>query len=242
MSVTDLYHLVRAPSTYSVPMGTHPRVHSKNLDRQFGYKIPKIEEKLVQKYRHYDQAVDESNKKQHYQGTQTWIGLHPQVLQTPYSDLFNALQLLTDYPIRRVVDIGAGYGRVGLVMSSLFPDSEFIGFEILKKREQEANRIFSSLGLNNCKVYLENVLEEGFTLPKAEVYFIYDFSEITDISKILDQLKSRIHVEDFFLITKGDRMDQLLEVKYKPFWITNGILKIGDLKIYSSNTNLKNII
>lgn len=105
----------------------HPQVHAKHLDKTLGFRIPKIEVKLLQKYRAYDQVIDTSNKKRHYEGSQTWIGLHPQALQTPYNDIYEALSLLKGQNIEKVVDIGAGYGRVGIVMNSLFPTAAFLG-------------------------------------------------------------------------------------------------------------------
>lgn len=229
---------MRNPHTFRRVDEVHPRNHAKWLDRELGYKIPKIEEKLLQKYRAYYKSNDDSNKKQHYEGTQTWIGLHPQALQTPYNDIFDALDLLQEFDIEKVVDIGAGYGRVGLVMNSLFPMARFIGYEILKQRSIEANRVFEKFNLVNCEILLENVLEDDFELPKAQVYFIYDFSEMMDICKILDVLVSRINDYNFFLITKGDRVDYLLNKKYKQFWMANGFLNSGELKIYSSLVDL----
>ena len=216
----------------------HPRSHAKWLDRELGFRIPKIEVKLLQKYRAYYKENDDSNKKQHYEGTQTWIGLHPSALQTPYNDIYDALDLIKDFDIKRVVDIGAGYGRVGLVMNSLFPDARFIGFEILKQRLNEGNRIFEKLSLINCEILQENVLEDDFDLPKADVYFIYDFSEMADICAMLDILVERINDYNFFLITKGERVDYLINKKYKQLWMANGFLESGELKIYSSLVDL----
>lgn len=225
---------INNPNTYRRIQGLHPRIHAKRLDRLLGFKIPKIEVKLMQKYRAYYKDNDESNRKKQYHGTQTWIGLHPQVLQTPYNDLYDVLSLLKDFKIQRVVDIGAGYGRVGFVANALFPSSRFIGFEILSKRGNEANRVFESLNMINCEVLNENVLEDDFILPKAEVYFIYDFSEATDIAKILDTLSSRRGEYNFFLITRGDRVDYLLSKKYKEFWSESGCFTSGEFKIYNS--------
>ncbi|MGI4992084.1 hypothetical protein ACRXCV_05615 [Halobacteriovorax sp. GFR7] len=243
MSATQvlLKDLIKNPRTYIRSNDLHPRVHAKNLDSKLGFRISKIEGKLLQKYKAYYKQNDGNKRKQHYQGTQTWIGLHPQALQTPYNDIFEALYLLKEYDIERIVDIGAGYGRVGIVMNSVFPEARFIGYEILKQRESEGNRLFEKLDLINCEILLEDVLDEEFSLPKAQVYFIYDFSEIEDISKILDELVSRINEYSFFLITKGDRTDFLLERKYKQFWKANGVLSSGELKIYSSNVDLKKL-
>lgn len=216
---------------------TSSRIHAKQIDRILGYKIPRIEVKLQQKYRDYYRPNDSSNKKQHFDGTQTWIGLHPQALLTPYSEIFDALSLLKNFDINNIIDIGAGYGRVGLVTTSLFPSAKFTGFEIVKQRGNEANRIFNKLNLYNCKIILQNVLDDKFIIPKADIYFIYDFSELDDICRILDQLRNNYKNDKFFLITKGDRIDFLLERKYKDFWKKNGNLTTEELKVYSSFIN-----
>lgn len=239
-SLMPLNDLIKNPRTF-MRTSDHPLDHAKNLDRTLGFRISKIEGKLLQKYKAYYKQNDGTKGKQHFQGTQTWIGLHPQVLQTSYNDIFEALYLLKDFNIFKVVDIGAGYGRVGIVMNSVFPEARFIGFEILKQRVGEGNRLFEKLDLINCEILLEDVLEDDFVLPKAQIYFIYDFSEIEDISKILDELVSRIDEEDFFLVTRGDRINFLLERKYKQFWKANGVLSSGELKIYSSNVDLKKL-
>jgi 16S rRNA G527 N7-methylase RsmG len=231
--------MIKSTKLYQRNSDLHPQVHAKQLDKKLGFRIPKIEVKLLQKYRAYYQPNDISNKKQHFKGTQTWIGLHPQALQTPYNDLYEALLYLKEYNIETVVDIGAGYGRVGLVMNSIFPTSKFIGYEIIRKRMEEANRIFNVFNLQNCSVLQENVLAEDFIIPKAQIYFIYDFSEMDDICKILDQLSQRLMQENFFLITKGTRVDYLLAHKYKEFWLANSFIQHDELKIYSSQVDLK---
>src|SRR5690606_9810842 len=114
-----------------------------------------------------------------------------------------------------------------------FPNSNFIGFEILKEREKEGNRIFKHYHFENCQIQLCDVLEGNFELPNAEVYFIYDFSEIEDIEKILDQLLAKKENQRFFLIAKGDRISFLLNGKYKNFWNSNEFLSSGELKIYN---------
>ncbi len=230
----DLKGWALSSETYKKQYGVHPRKQSKTIDRKLGFKIPKIEDKLQQKYRAYYRDNDLNSRKQHYEGTQTWIGLHPQVLQTPYSDIHHCLSLLLGKEINSIVDIGAGYGRVGIVAKSLFPEVEFLGFEIIKKRSIEGNRIFKKFGLDDCSISNENVLSEDFQLPLAQVYFIYDFSEAEDICLILDQLKKRYESSKYFLITKGDRVDSMIERKYKVFCNSKKAITFKDMRVYSS--------
>ncbi|MCB0419714.1 MAG: hypothetical protein KDD61_01885 [Bdellovibrionales bacterium] len=208
------------------------RVHAKAVDKYLGFKTSKIEVKLLQKYRAYDRYNDETNRKQHFKDSQTWIGLHPQALQTPYCDIYQALLLAKDIDIQHVVDIGAGYGRVGIVLNSIFPKATFTGYEIVKQRQQEGNRIYSKLGLENCNIELKNVLDLDFELPKAEVYFIYDFSEKEDIHKILHALSLRSRGDKFYLIARGDRVESLIQNIFNETWTQCLSLEKSDLKIY----------
>lgn len=238
-SIETLQNLFKNPKTFEAQVGEHHRLHAKALDRKIGFKSPKIETKLLQKYRAYDQDEDPSSNKGHYQGAQTWIGLHPQALQTTYDELYQALIKLENFNIKNIVDIGAAYGRVGIVGKAIFPTATFTGFEIVRNRQREANRIFEFLELQNCEVYLQNVIKDDFRLPFADIYFLYDFSEIDDICIILDQLSSLMENNNFFIITKGDRLNYLIKRKYKQFWLTNHFIEVGDLKIYSSFVELK---
>lgn len=124
-------------------------------------------------------------------------------------------------------------------MNAIFPEAKFIGYEILKDRKNEANRIYEKLELQNCSVELQDVLADDFDLPNADIYFIYDFSEMVDVDKILKQIATRMNDQEFFLITRGERVDSLIKSKYRNFWLENGMIKIGNLKIYSSKINLE---
>ncbi len=194
-----------------------PRRHSKNLDKQFGYRINKIENKLSQKYREYDLYERPDEKKKHFPGCEAWIGLDPGALQTPYSEIFHAFNFLKDFKVDRIVDIGAGYGRVAFVMNAVFPYCEFIGFEIVKKRQAEGQRVFDNMCFPNSSLVNENVLNSAFELPSADIYFIYDFSESGDLDIILKQLdRIRAH-RSFYLIAKGDRVASLMATKYASY-------------------------
>lgn len=206
----------------------HPQLHAKRLDRFLGYRIPKIEVKLLQKFRGFDQSSDSTNRKGHFEGAQTWIGLHPQALQTPYNYIYEALYQLRDYSIGTVVDIGCAYGRVGMVMQSIYPKARFIGYEVVKTRANEANRIFSKYQLAHCEVIQTNILSSDFTLPKADVYFIYDFGNIHDIHQALRLIVTTMQTDMFFLVVRGDRVDSILNnpnqrnVRWTRFATTTG--------------------
>lgn len=80
------------------------------LDQVLGVQVVRIERELLQaaqkclpKGNHltWGQAL--------HQGNQTWVGLHPETIQTPYSELTEVCQHLDLAQNSLVVDLGAGY-------------------------------------------------------------------------------------------------------------------------------------
>lgn len=211
-----------------------PRKHSKLLDKKFGYRINKVENKLSQKYREYDLNERPDQKKKHFPGCEAWIGLDPGALQTPYSEIYRAFSFLKDQKVERIVDIGAGYGRVAFVMNAIFKDCEFIGYEIVKKRQVEGQRVFDHMLFDKSSLVNENVLTGEFELPEADVYFIYDFSESGDLDMILKHLDKMRERREFFLIAKGTRLASLMATKYTSYKKELEIKSQTDLTVYSS--------
>ncbi len=235
----DLLQLIKHESFFQLPAGLHPRVQSKKIDKIIGYRIPKIEQGLLKRFRAYDTfAPDAEDRKQHYQGTQTWIGLHPQILQTPYSDMLHFLNILKKYNPKVIVDLGAAYGRMPVVMKAILGEVEFIGYEILPERINEAVRIHKKLNLTNCSMMHQDILADNFELPKASVYFIYDFSNPMDIRRILQKLKERLHTEQFFIVACGEGVRSLIQNKFPEFWSCHGVIHQKGWSIYSSFTDL----
>ena len=219
--------------------GRCPRHYSKKLDRILGFDIPKLEQKLLQRYRAYYKKTDISNNKKHFENTQAWIGLHPQVLQTPYSEIYHFLSLLQKFKPQKIVDFGAGYGRVGIVMNALYPQASFIGYEIVDIRIKEARRMFKLCGLDNCEIIKQNILDESFVIPSASIYCIYDFSFPEDLEIILKKLSALILTERFFIVAKGDSVQTIIKSKFPEFYANKRFAHGKQWSIFSSFKNNK---
>jgi SAM-dependent methyltransferase len=198
------------------------REHSKSIDQYLGFRILRIERKLIQQYRTF--FSDESkatNKKLHSESGETgesWVGLNPQVLLTPYSELYEIFNLLRESNINSIVDIGCAYGRVGIVAKAFFPLSSFTGYEIVKKRVGEAKRISSIYDLE-LNILNQNVLDEDFELPNSSIYFIYDFSHFMHIKSILLKLEQKIGKHPFILVAKGEDVRSIIQLFF-PIFLT----------------------
>ena len=187
-----------------------------------GFRIVRIERKLIQQYRSFHAQENKiSNKKLHSDNGETgesWIGLNPQVLLTPYSELYEIFDILRAYSVKSIVDIGCAYGRVGIVGKAFFPESSFTGYEIVKKRISEAQRISSLYDLD-LKILNQNVLDEDFELPNSSVYFIYDFSHFMHIKTILSKIELKIGKHPFILVAKGEDIRSIIQL-YFPIFLT----------------------
>lgn len=214
-SIDKIKYQLKEENLFFAPAGITERQYSKCLDKLFGYRVGKLEQKLLKKYRAFYLSSDESSRKQKFQGTQAWIGLSPQVLQTPYSEIAIFLTLLKKFDPKVVIDLGAGYGRMGIVMQTILPNALFFGYEILDIRIDEARRIFTRLGLSNCEIIKQDILSEYFSLPKADIYFIYDFSVPDDLRIITSKLIEKTDNEEFFVVVRGEWALKQLRYKFK---------------------------
>lgn len=226
---------IRDSNFFLVPHNKSPKVFSGEIDKLLGFKISKVEQGLLKKYRAFYKEVDESNKKKHYPDAQVWIGLHPRVLLTPYSEILKFLLCFKNHPPKRVVDLGAAYGRVGIVLNAVFPKSQFIGVELLDVRVNEANRIYEKHSLSNCQMIQRNVVDREFEIPEADLYFIYDFGSEAHIKLVLDKIIAKMKERRVSLIVKGDLIRSIIQLHYPIILVKNRVDHQKEWSIYSSH-------
>ena len=141
-----------------------------------------------------------------HDGAQTWVGLDFQVLQTTYHDLKTLFEIIRPRAGEKIIDLGAGYGRIGIFLHHFYPQSEFLGIELVSERVNEANRMLKSLKNINKKMIAEN-LSELKELPFGDIYFIYDFGSVDHIKMILELLKN---TPKRLLVVKGRIARQIM--------------------------------
>lgn len=180
--------------------------HSEAADSYFGFRIQEVEKKLLAL------AVDKQKK------SAQWIGLPPETLQTPYTELRWMLSVLHLRPGDKVVDLGAGYGRMGLVMQRHYPGCEFLGVEISNLRTEEGNRVFALEHASHAKILLGDAADSAFEIPDARVFFIYDLSVLQTIRSVLDRLKEIARRHPICVIGRGRATRDQIE-RHEP-WLT----------------------
>jgi len=146
------------------------QAHAKKVDDFLGLQIETVETFLKQ------------NKKAP-PDSEPWIGLPSQALQTPYIEIRYILSLLGLKEGNHLIDLGAGYGRMGLVMKAHYPETKFTGYEFIPERVKEGSRMLPSLKVQDLSL-------PDFTPEPADIYFIYDFGSRSAIQKTLLDLQS----------------------------------------------------
>src|SRR5882672_6817343 len=87
-----------------------------DIDAHLGYRCKAIENKLYRRREGFPKEKE------------LWLGLDLQSFQTPYSELIEIVHELNPGDGETWIDLGAGYGRLGIVLGFLCPSIKFIGY------------------------------------------------------------------------------------------------------------------
>jgi SAM-dependent methyltransferase len=219
---------------FSLPPNIDPdsaRIRAAEIDQLLGFQVAMIEERLLLAARQINplgtvQTLGHSLHK----GNQTWVGLDYQTLQTPYAELWEMIELLGQSP-QHVVDLGAGYGRMALVLNKRDPAIQFTGYELVAQRVAEGQRVFNQLGIP-AKLLEQDLMASDFELPVADIYFLYDFGKVSHIRNIMDKLSQLADHHCFKVIARGKGSRSLIDFDYP--WLI-AINHRDQFSIYSMN-------
>lgn len=206
---------------------------SPEIDQELGFQIKLIEALLLEKARELlpDGSVQTWGEKLH-DGSQTWVGLHEETLQTPYAELLEVLRSLIPVAGNLFVDLGAGYGRLGFLLEKFYPGVVFRGYEFVPERVVEGNRVFAKFNCLNSTLITQDLTQDDFKLPEAAYYFLYDFGKIPHMRKILDQLSDLADRRNFSLIARGDGVRSLIARDYP--WLRESV-RFENLSLYETS-------
>ncbi|HLT23160.1 MAG TPA: hypothetical protein VKZ84_06945 [Bacteriovoracaceae bacterium] len=192
--------------------------HSKFLDLILDFRVSFVEEMLLYQAAGFDpDGNHETWGPKIHGGVQTWVGLDNETLQTPYCDILKILQLLKLRPYQEVIDLGAAYGRMGIVMGGIYPKNPFIGFEYVKERVNEGNRLYQKFGMKNAKLIAADLGSSEFSLPLADVYFIYDFGQVEHIKKTLREIETLSQRRPIRVVVRGKWSREIIENEFSSY-------------------------
>lgn len=174
------------------------QAHAERVDDWLGVRAAEIERELPARYRPTP-------------GEERWINLPLQTLQTPYTELRFTLTCLAPRAGQRIIDLGAGYGRMGLVLARHFPQVEFLGHEIVPERVAEGRRVLEAQRCALARLEESDLGAANFRLGAADFYFLYDFGAREAIRKTLGELRELAARRAIVVVGRGRASRDLIE-------------------------------
>lgn len=140
--------------------------------------------------------------------TEIWDHVPVETFLTPYQEL---LEIVERYPAKRWLDLGSGYGRLGVVVGALTPHSKCWGFEIVPERVRASNLRFLHYEFQNSVCETRDLLDESQSWPEADNYFVYDFAQVPELRRLLSRFRDRhSQGKQFKLIARGQALRELI--------------------------------
>ncbi|MGZ3688293.1 MAG: class I SAM-dependent methyltransferase [Bdellovibrionota bacterium] len=179
--------------------------HAKEADVFFGLRAEAVEAEIL--------ATQKPEADQ-----ELWVGLPLQSLQTPYLELRQILSRLAPAPGATLVDLGAAYGRMALVMARHFPEVRFVGYERVGARVREGVRWLKANGIAAPGLFEADLSAPGFSPEAADFYFLYDYGSASAIRKTLSDLRGLAQARPITVVARGRRSRDLIE--HEEPWLT----------------------
>jgi len=208
----DLFPLLPSiEGTYEVA-----KVHSAQVDQWLGYEIIETEA-LIQ-----DQRLP-------------WIGLAPETLLTPYTEIRFLLSKLGLETGMRVIELGAAYARMAQVIFCHYPGVSYCGIEMVEPRFREARRVLSLHGVPLEWLECSDVLAEDRPLPEGDVYFLYDLSSnLQDTERMVKKIKEKAKSHPVTVVGRGRATRSVIERHHPWLSAVKTPAHFGNFSVYRS--------
>lgn len=169
-----------------------------------------------------------------HDGIQTYVGLSPEQLQTPYSEFAEIIEMAAPKDGQLVVDLGAGHGRLGLVCHAYNETLHFRGYEYVQQRVEEGNRLFKEFELSLCQMFQQDLSCLDFIMPKADLYFMYEYGDMAHVNRSLNQLREISKERNFRLVCRGRGSNNLIWSQH-PWLTVFDTVQMENAVIYSTS-------
>ena len=90
----------------------------------------------------------------------------------------------------------------------------------------EGNRLYQKFGMKNAKLIATDLGSSEFSLPLADVYFIYDFGQVEHIKKTLREIEELSQRRPIRVVVRGKWSREIIENDFSSY----GLLHEGRLE------------
>lgn len=200
----EIIDVLESDSFFEFERASDHHSHSEIIDNLIGVNPKEIERHLLlEGIRALPEGNIDNWGKHLHQGHQTWVGLDPNSLQTPYAEISEMLKKISPQKNDHIIDLGAAYGRMGFALHYLYPECFFTGYEYLHVRVDEGNRIFNKFQCDRALLIQQDLSHSHFDLPVADIYFIYDYGRPDQIRYTLKALEKIGDKKDIIVVARG---------------------------------------
>ncbi|RZA07437.1 MAG: class I SAM-dependent methyltransferase [Proteobacteria bacterium] len=167
-------------------------------------------------------------------GAQRWLHVPPETFLTPYTELRRMIELCAPAENELVVDLGAGYGRLGFVIER-HTRARFLGLELVAERVAEGSLALARFGAKRAELREADLAAPGFKLPPAAWYFVYDYGTRAAIEKTLGDLQILARHQRVRVVGRGRAVRDAIERRHP--WLSGVVdpRHHGNFSLYSSS-------
>jgi hypothetical protein len=156
-------------------------------------------------------------------------------VQTSYSTLLLVLEQLRLG--QHFIDLGSGYGRVGLILGLLHPEVHFSGYEYVDHRVEVSRRSAARAGISDhVRFYTQDLAALDFEIPTADVYYLYDPFTRPTYRLVFAQLKRIARERPITIAAKGDGAEWFRdEIRGETNWRQEAARDVATLHVFSAS-------
>jgi len=126
-------------------------------------------------------------------------------VQTSYSTILTALYHLRLPQGAHVMDLGSGYGRLGLMTALWREDLLFTGYEFVAHRVEVAEAAARRAGLSErVRFVAQDLGDPAFEIPIADAYYMYDPFCAETYERVLRRIQQIGETRPLAIVTKGN--------------------------------------
>lgn len=191
------------------------KAHSELVDEWLGLRIVSAEARILDRK----------------DGAQRWMHVPPSTFLTPYTELRRIIEICRPEEQSLVVDLGAGYGRLGFVLER-HSKARFLGLELVEERVAEGQQALLRFGAARSELRAFDLSK--MPAPEADLYFVYDYGTRQAIEHTLGELRADSLNRRIRVVGRGRAVRDAIERKHP--WLSEVVAPEhhGNFSVYSS--------
>lgn len=154
-------------------------------------------------------------------------------VQTSYQSLILLLEVLPKHA--HLIDLGSGFGRVGITAGLCREDLRCTGYEYVSSRVDMANVAAARAGIDDrVRFIAQDLADPNFHIPVADAYYLYDPFSAETYRHVMAQLKMIATKNSVIVVTKADAGAWCRDLVAGPAWAEPSPLDGGTLLVFRS--------